>query len=561
MSEYTEIAPPATPGSKTAFVAEREEGKSEASSRLLLALLLLCGALVYAYAVLKSGLVVGGQRYFILNDDAMISMRYAYNLAHGQGFVWNPGDHVQGYTNLGWTLVMAAIHFLHLPLGMNGLVIELLNMGLHLALVACVFAFLRPRCGLAVAFGAAFLLDFNPVLFDWATKGLENTLQMLLITMALLRLLPLGKRADLRANRLYLVPLLCALAFVVRPDSLLFFVAGTLVAFDALRQCDGEARAKEQKSLLIATLAGMGIVAGVLLWQKTYYGDWLPNTFYLKATGSHRLSRAVTYLQKFAFDDWQIVTLLGGAGFLARGLADRATRRQTLGMAAVVVTWFVYVALIGGDVLRHSRFYTPVIPILVIATVAFLFSWSSEQSSASAESRFRLSAAALALLIAFNLGTFYFILKQSKNKIQGNILPRIETAVALQQSNLPAGSVFGVFEQGAIPYLLPNYRFHDLLGNSDAHIAHTAAHWGPPGHDRWDYDYSLGVVQPDYIIGTSGDVSEADQRRQLAAKQDMGYFPALILHPLFRRDYAPNHLPLRVGGGEQKPNLWIYARK
>jgi hypothetical protein len=35
-----------------------------------------------------------GERYFCLFDDAMISMRYAWNFSHGFGLVWNPGEYV-----------------------------------------------------------------------------------------------------------------------------------------------------------------------------------------------------------------------------------------------------------------------------------------------------------------------------------------------------------------------------------------------------------------------------------------------------------------------------------
>jgi hypothetical protein len=37
---------------------------------------------------------IDGKRYFCLFDDAMISMRYAWNLSHGFGLVWNPGEYV-----------------------------------------------------------------------------------------------------------------------------------------------------------------------------------------------------------------------------------------------------------------------------------------------------------------------------------------------------------------------------------------------------------------------------------------------------------------------------------
>ena len=57
-----------------------------------------------------------GRWVYSLFDDAMISMRYARNLADGYGLRWNPGEPaVEGYSNLLWTLVMAGLHLLRLP--------------------------------------------------------------------------------------------------------------------------------------------------------------------------------------------------------------------------------------------------------------------------------------------------------------------------------------------------------------------------------------------------------------------------------------------------------------
>jgi hypothetical protein len=73
--------------------------------------------LLFAYSVYAIGLVwrtsvaIDGHRYFCLLDDSMISMRYAANLAHGHGLVWNPGaPPVEGYTNPLWLLYMALLH-------------------------------------------------------------------------------------------------------------------------------------------------------------------------------------------------------------------------------------------------------------------------------------------------------------------------------------------------------------------------------------------------------------------------------------------------------------------
>jgi hypothetical protein len=48
-----------------------------------------------------------GERDFCLIDDAMISMRLADELAHGRGLVWNPGERIEGYTDLFMTMLMA----------------------------------------------------------------------------------------------------------------------------------------------------------------------------------------------------------------------------------------------------------------------------------------------------------------------------------------------------------------------------------------------------------------------------------------------------------------------
>src|SRR5213075_1752282 len=41
-------------------------------------------------------------------DDAFIFYRYAKNLVHGHGLVYNVGERVEGITSLLWTLLIAA---------------------------------------------------------------------------------------------------------------------------------------------------------------------------------------------------------------------------------------------------------------------------------------------------------------------------------------------------------------------------------------------------------------------------------------------------------------------
>src|SRR5437764_1315440 len=43
-------------------------------------------------------------RHAWITDDAYISFRYAGNLLHGRGLVFNAGERVEGYSNFLWTL-------------------------------------------------------------------------------------------------------------------------------------------------------------------------------------------------------------------------------------------------------------------------------------------------------------------------------------------------------------------------------------------------------------------------------------------------------------------------
>jgi len=64
-------------------------------------IIIIAGYCLYATAyIYRTSFIINGERYFCLFDDAMISMRYAHNLALGYGLVWNPGgEHIEGYTN------------------------------------------------------------------------------------------------------------------------------------------------------------------------------------------------------------------------------------------------------------------------------------------------------------------------------------------------------------------------------------------------------------------------------------------------------------------------------
>jgi hypothetical protein len=504
------------------------------SARLVLAALVALVGLLYAVVVSGSSFVINEERYFSLGDDAMISMRYAYNAAHGHGFVWNVGERVQGYSNLGWTLVMTVVHFLGLPLRLNSLVLLVINAALHAGIVALVFGHLRPRVSPTLAAVGGALAALNYPLLIWGTAGFENTLQTLLITAALLPLVPdPSGDADIRA--LARVPWLCAAAFLVRSDAGLFLVtAGGCAALLAIRS--GSAVVARRVFLGLAGAAV--VIASVFLWQKSYYGDFLPNTFRLKASSDTRdLRRGLKYLWRLVVSDRQAGVALGAAWLLVSGLLN-PRRADYAPLALILGSWAAYLVWVGGDVFGGSRFFTPVLPTMIVCTVLVLHGARLEPTSARG---LRALRAALALLLTVGLIWMPWRTYVEARGMYRSNLDGVAVARTLERLHLAPDNVVATFHAGTTPYFLPGTRFLDILGKTDAHIARTRSHWGPPGHNKWDFDYVFLRVVPRVIVGVAATESKPrdELERWLSRREDFGFDPAIQFYPEFRQHYLP----------------------
>src|SRR5437868_1208810 len=96
-------------------------------------------AVLYTIFIVRCSFVIGDERGLTLFDDAMISMRYARNLVEHGELTWNVGDaHVEGYTNLLWTLWMAILHLLPLSDLHVSFAVAITGAGLLLTTGGCV---------------------------------------------------------------------------------------------------------------------------------------------------------------------------------------------------------------------------------------------------------------------------------------------------------------------------------------------------------------------------------------------------------------------------------------
>jgi hypothetical protein len=190
----------------------------------------------------------------------------------------------------------------------------------------------------------------------WSSGGLETQLFTFLVT--------LGAALYLGAED---PPLSSAIAFglsaLTRPEGLfLFALTGLhLVAMKIARRKLVPTRAE-----LRFVLVFLALVVPHLLWRRSYYGWWLPNTFYIKSSGgAGTWQQGAFYLWRFTaqLHMW-VFPLLAAIGFAVK---REAGAKRLFGYALLVCGAFcVYVASVGGDFMGLYRFMMPIVPLLVL---------------------------------------------------------------------------------------------------------------------------------------------------------------------------------------------------
>lgn len=226
----------------------------------------------------------------ILMDDALITFRYAGNVAEGHGLVYNPGERVLGTTTPAWALILGGGGLL---VGWNGipLLAQLIN-GLLVAATGAVLGHAtvrltaRPLLGAAVA-GAAML---GPYTLFAGMSGMETPLFGFLTALAFLAW---------SGGRWRWMGLAAGLTVPVRPEGV-FVVA--VFGLEWLRRRQGRG------VLPLAGLALPGVITAAAAWA--FYGSPLPHSVAAKSAGLYPL----TFSDSFArFRLLLVESLTGGA--------------------------------------------------------------------------------------------------------------------------------------------------------------------------------------------------------------------------------------------------------
>ncbi|MCE9634693.1 MAG: hypothetical protein K8T90_03220 [Planctomycetes bacterium] len=251
-------------------------------------------------------------RFF--NDDSLITIRYAENLAGGRGLSYNAGERVLGTTTPLWALFLAGVSALGIPVVPAATWVGVAAFGWTAAV--SVLLLRRRGVGLGGQLLVALLVATSPTLLTWAGAGMETSLYVALLATFLWLF---------ESGRFVALGFLGGAMVLTRPDSGLVLAAAAVLE---------TARARSLRTFLKVVPGFAAVVAPWAVGASLYFGTALPNSGFAKRL---QVEDWGTFVAALGQALWAVGPLLPVAfvGFIGSGLKPK-TALPTLALLAIV---------------------------------------------------------------------------------------------------------------------------------------------------------------------------------------------------------------------------------
>ena len=312
---------------------------------------------------------------WFLTDDAFISFRYVRNLLEGHGLVFNRGERVEGYTNFLWVLELAALW------GALGLRPEHAAPWLSVAFTAGAIAAmlwwvarlpaLQHRA--LVGWMALGLVCSSATFAVWTSGGGLETRQFTFFIVVAVVCLSLYRESR---YALLAVSLSLAAAALTRPEGPLFAVC-CFAWYAVQRRVDTGRWGGNWRAAACLAVPFVVLVAGHYLFRYSYYGEWLPNTYYAKHVRPW-YEAGFRYLWAAALETGLYLLLPLAVVSLVKGWHGRRCLTCALPLLCIALH-MAYVARVGGDHFEYRPldFYWPLLAVPAAEGIVHLGSWIS----------------------------------------------------------------------------------------------------------------------------------------------------------------------------------------
>ncbi len=465
--------------------------------------------------------------FMFVQDDAFITFRYVQNFLDGNGLVFNAGEHVEGYTNFLWTLLLA------LP---GALGIDLIDVAHGLGLIAglatlyALYLLSRAVSGGKGAFLATLtavaLTASNSSIAYWTISGMETPLFMLLLV-ASARAYVVESR---ESGKFLLTPLLLVLLSLTRPEGMMVYGL-TVMHYVATVLIRHKSFPRGEVTRLLPMIA---LYAAPLLlfvgWRLLYYGYPFPNTYYAKAGLSQEyLTAGINYFVFFA----KTYMLHGLLLIVPMGVLLWRRRSPEITYLILLCTGYTfYIIIVGGDVLHAFRFFVPILPLLYLLVQEAVCELTALITNPSALTRSLPFTTAIILGYLTYANPFDYV--REKWMLELGLVSKMTATGQWLNTQSASSTVVAASTIGALSYY-SGVTLIDMLGLTDETIAHhpqivegIQSGWK---ERKYNNAYLLSR-RPDYIFFSTGSKPSAFAERALFTEEE------------FRRWYYPCYFHL-----------------
>jgi arabinofuranosyltransferase len=420
-------------------------------------------------------------------EDAYIAYRYSQNFANGNGLVFNPGEHVEGYSDFIWVVLLGLLNkitTISLPaLGRN--------LGLLFSLITIILTYTTAKKltndNKKLALLSILILACSGSFIAYALSGLEAPLFAVFIILIFNLII---------AEKWFATGLIIGLATMTRPEGILMSVPLII----SLLTKSGVS-AKHKFDFFLKILLGILIlISPWTIWRLSYYGYLIPNAMAAKRgmNSIFQLKQGLSYF----YDHWMKINAPLFIGIVALLILTIKKWKSFIVLFSALLVYSIFYVLIGGDWMPAYRLYSPLYPPMILLIVILLNNYFSNPAPFLKTAGFVflfLASAIYILNISFN--NVNMIPKVQMWKSQVNSLVQIGKWF---KNNLPENTIVATFPNGAFSYYNELYTI-DVAGLTDEHIARNGLRYseGMAGHIAHDEYYILNR-NPDIIAVMNG---------------------------------------------------------
>lgn len=445
-------------------------------------------------------------------EDSHITFRFAQNWALGHGPLWNLSEApVEGYTNFLWVAVSALIIYLDWDLFSVATV-----MGISVSLITIEltrrFSLNYLDCNKLTALVPALFLALSGPMATWASSGMETNIFGLMLFSACYYFV--GYWREQKQFQLNLAFTFILLATLLRPEGLMVFCL--MIGMSVILSLNQVKRIAHNH--LLPLLLYVIPFSLYFIWRLDFFGDPLPNTFYVKTGGGiDQYLRGGQYLANFSV--YYLLPLMAPmllalvklglpkwqGNLTIESLRQFALKHSALFICFVILAvYLTYILYVGGDYMAMYRFLVPLLPLLYIFMAPVIHAvWASESQLNKNYQPLILSIILAALLTGIHSTPIEEELFPKPGRQHGHYRGVVTERWHVARLSLIGQYFDGIKKDsseslatraiGAIAYYA-DMDIHDMSGLTDTNISHKKMKGmgkGWAGHEKMDIDYSF----------------------------------------------------------------------